>query len=414
MEEKEVKAKDIVKKYNQEQLLTFYNELSEKAKEELLDQILEIDFEKVNRLYETTKQELEIKEDKIEPMKYIDKLKLSEEEKERLEKIGANIISKGEYAVATMAGGQGTRLGHHAPKGTYRLIDDKSLYEIFYESLNRANKKYDCVIPWYIMTSKENNADTLEFFEQNGYFGYPREDVFFFEQNEFPIMDKEGKIFLAEKGLVKQAADGNGGIFGSMVRSGAVEDMKKRGVKWLFIGAIDNALLQMVEPLLVGIAEEENVLAVAKSIVKNSPKEKVGVFCKRNNKPSVIEYTELPEDMANLRDENGELFYGEAHIMCNMFSVSILNDVGGQKLPLHKALKKAEYIDLNGEKIEAKEPNSYKFESFIFDAFETLDDMRILRGVREEDFAPVKNAEGVDSPATARELYINYYKNRKI
>ena len=300
--------------------------------------------------------------------------------------------------------------GHSGPKGTFRLINEKSLYEIFYDTLMEANKKYGCIIPWYIMTSKENNKDTVEFFKENNYFGYPKEDIMFFIQGELPVIDTNGKVMLSEKGLVKQAADGNGGIFRAMISSGAVEDMEKRGAKWLFIGAIDNALLKMVDPLLVGIAEEEKVLAATKTVVKNSPKERVGVFCKRNAKPSVIEYTELPEDMANLRDESGELFYGESHIMCNMFHVDVLKNIGKEKLPYHQAFKKANYIDINGDLVEAKEPNSYKFESFIFDAFETLDDMRILRVAREEEFAPVKNETGVDSPETARQLYINYHK----
>ena len=198
-----------------------------------------------------------------------------------------------------------------------------------------------------------------------------------------------------------------------MNKNGIIDDMIEKQVEWLFIGAIDNALLKMVDPLLVGIAHSSGVLAAAKSLVKCSPTEKVGVFCKKNNQPSVIEYTELPEKMANLRDENGELFYGESHIMCNMFHVDVLKSIGERKLPYHQAFKKINYINEKGEKVEASEPNAYKFESFIFDAFETIPELKILRVKREEEFAPVKNATGVDSPETARELYLNYIKNKK-
>lgn len=413
MSEKLEITKQILKKYHQEHLLNFYEELSKEEQESLLNQLLEIDFKTMQELYESTKKPMAVSNDKIEPIEYIDKEKMLKEQKEQYEKIGEEIITSGKYAVATMAGGQGTRLGHSGPKGTYYLVNNKSLFEIFYDELNKANQKYNVTIPWYIMTSRENNKETIEFFEKNNYFGYNKEYIKFFSQGELPTINKEGKILLAEKGLVKEVADGNGGIFSSMNKNGIIDDMIEKQVEWLFIGAIDNALLKMVDPLLVGIAHSYGVLAAAKSLVKCSPTEKVGVFCKRNNQPSVIEYTELPEEMANLRDENGELFYGESHIMCNMFHVDVLKSIGERKLPYHQAFKKINYINEKGEKVEASEPNAYKFESFIFDAFETIPELKILRVKREEEFAPVKNATGVDSPETARELYLNYIKNKK-
>ncbi len=413
MSEKLEITKQILKKYHQEHLLNFYEELSKEEQESLLNQLLEIDFKTMQELYEGTKKSMTVSNDKIEPIEYIDKEKMLKEQKEQYEKIGEEIITSGKYAVATMAGGQGTRLGHSGPKGTYYLVNNKSLFEIFYDELNKANQKYNVTIPWYIMTSRENNKETIEFFEKNNYFGYNKEYIKFFSQGELPTINKEGKILLAEKGLVKEVADGNGGIFSSMNKNGIIDDMIEKQVEWLFIGAIDNALLKMVDPLLVGIAHSSGVLAAAKSLVKCSPTEKVGVFCKKNNQPSVIEYTELPEKMANLRDENGELFYGESHIMCNMFHVDVLKSIGERKLPYHQAFKKINYINEKGEKVEASEPNAYKFESFIFDAFETIPELKILRVKREEEFAPVKNATGVDSPETARELYLNYIKNKK-
>ena len=413
MSEKLEITKQILKKYHQEHLLNFYEELSKEEQESLLNQLLEIDFKTMQELYEGTKKSMTVSNDKIEPIEYIDKEKMSKEQKEQYEKIGEEIITSGKYAVATMAGGQGTRLGHSGPKGTYYLVNNKSLFEIFYDELNKANQKYNVTIPWYIMTSRENNKETIEFFEKNNYFGYNKEYIKFFSQGELPTINKEGKILLAEKGFVKEVADGNGGIFSSMNKNGIIDDMIEKQVEWLFIGAIDNALLKMVDPLLVGIAHSSGVLAAAKSLVKCSPTEKVGVFCKKNNQPSVIEYTELPEEMANLRDENGELVYGESHIMCNMFHVDVLKSIGERKLPYHQAFKKINYINEKGEKVEASEPNAYKFESFIFDAFETIPELKILRVKREEEFAPVKNATGVDSPETARELYLNYIKNKK-
>ena len=199
-----------------------------------------------------------------------------------------------------------------------------------------------------------------------------------------------------------------------MQKNKILDDMKKKGIEWIFIGGIDNILAKMVDPTLVGLAVEKNVMAAGKSVVKAYPEEKVGVFCKRNGKPSVIEYTELPKEMAVEKDKNGELKYGESHILCNLFNLKSLEEISKNILPYHPAFKKANYMDANGNIVKATEPNAYKFEAFLFDAFEELDHMAILRVKREEEFAPVKNADekGVECPKTARELYLNY-QNKK-
>lgn len=404
----EEELREKLEKYNQKHVLNFWEELTCEEKELLENQIRKIDFKLVNKLYEETKTSPKLEKDIIEPMKYTDKYKLTKEKREYYEKIGDKIIADGEYAVATMAGGQGTRLGHKGPKGTYELINGKSLFVLLCDTLKKANEKYNVVLPWYIMTSKENNKDTVDFFEANNYFEYPKESVKFFTQGQLPMIDMQGKVILETKGKIKEAADGNGGIFKSMIESGILEDMQQRGVKWLFIGAIDNALLKMVDNLLVGITQDEGMQAASKTVAKANPYERVGVFCKRNGKPSVIEYTELPEEMAIKRDEEGELYFGESHIMCNLFNISVLEQIGKEKLPYHQAIKKSNYIDESGKLQEATEPNCYKFESFIFDAFENLEEIKLLRVRREEEFAPVKNAQGVDSPETARKLYTEY------
>lgn len=414
MEEKYLKVQEIVKKYNQEQLLICYNKLIEEDKEKLLDEILQINFEQMQELYEETKSSKSFTNFKIEPLPYIDKQKLSKEEKENYEKEAIKLIEEGKYAVVTMAGGQGTRLGHNGPKGTFELdVEPKrALFTLLSETIKEAEEKYDAIIPWYIMTSKENNRQTIDFFIRHNYFEMGEENIKFFIQNELPMLDTKGKILINEKGFVKEAADGHGGIFEAMRKDGILEDMQKRGIEWIFIAGVDNVLAKMVDPLLTGIAIDKNCLAAGKSVVKSNPKEKVGVFCKKDDRPSVIEYTEISEEMAEAIDENGELLYGESHIICNLFNIKAIEELSKNKLPYHVAFKKAQYIDENGVIVVPTEPNAYKFEAFIFDAFERLDDMAIMRVKREEEFAPVKNAVGVDSPETAQELYLNYIKNR--
>ncbi len=403
----------VLKKYGQEHLLNHYATLDEEHKKELLDQIENIDFELIKRLYEDTKKEIKSGQDDITPIEYLDKYKLYDDYK-YYENIGKKAIKQGKLAAVTMAGGQGTRLGHDGPKGTYDigLESHKSLFELLSDGLKEEEKKYDVTIPWFIMTSRENNKATIQFFEKHRYFGYQKDkNIFFFVQGELPMIDTEGKILIGEDGLIKQAADGHGGIYESLLKSGMTEKMKQMGIEWVFIGGVDNCLVKMVDPVLMGIAIDKGVTVACKSVVKANPKEKVGVFCKRNGKPNVIEYSEITEEMAEARDEEGELLYGESHILCNLFSVSAIERMGANTLPYHVAYKKASYIDKDGKLVVPDSPNAYKFEAFLFDAFGEVDEMAVLRVKREEEFAPVKNADtvGVDCPKTARELYKKFY-----
>lgn len=403
---------EILKKYNQEHIIRLLEKLYEEKQEKLIRQIQEINFEQITELYNNTKKEIEFKENKIEPLNYLDKAKLTKVQREEFDKLGENTVKAGEYAVVTMAGGQGTRLGHKGPKGTFKLDvygKGKYLFEILADNLKEANQKYGVIIPWYIMTSKENNAETLQFLEKNNYFGYNKNFVTLFTQSELPLVDEQGKLLIGKDFKIKEASDGNGGTYSSLRASGCLADMKKRGIKWVFIGAVDNALLKMVDVTLLGMAKSKNVQIASKSVAKANPQERVGVFCKMNGHPKVIEYTELPTTMAEQRDKDGELKYGEAHIMCNLYTIDAIEKISKESLMYHSAHKKNSYIDEDGKEIIPEEPNSYKFEAFIFDAFEFFDDIAILRGTREDDFAPVKNKEGVDSPKTAKELYEKFW-----
>ena len=412
MEKQYEKIKEKLIKYNQEQLLVNYENMNNEDKEKLLKEIDNIDFNLMKNLYKNAQKELDFKDEKIESIECTEKDRLSKEEKEKYDKIGTEKIKAGKLAVVTMAGGQGTRLGHSGPKGTYTLNVGKemSLFEILCKTLKEAKEKYGVYVHWYIMTSNQNNKETVEFFEKNNYFNYPKEKVTFFIQGELPMVGLDGKLLVDENGFVKLASDGHGGVFESMDKSGVLDQMKNEGIEWVFVGGVDNVLVKMVDNTLIGLAESKNCLAAGKSLIKANAKEKVGVFCKRDGKPSVIEYSEISDELAELEDENGELVYSESHILCNMFNIKRLEMISKNKLPYHVAKKKANYMNEKGEIITAKEPNAYKFESFIFDAFTSLDSMVIMRVKREEEFAPVKNAEGVDSPETATKLYKDFYK----
>ena len=195
--DKRQEVENLLKEYNQEHIIKYLNKMDDEKAEKLIDQIHTIDFHQITELYNNTKKKIEFKESKIEALKYLDKAKLTSEQFEKFDKLGSNVVKKGQYAVVTMAGGQGTRLGHDGPKGTFKLDvygKGKYLFEILVDNLKEANQKYRITINWYIMTSKENNSATVEFLEKNNYFGYDKNFVKIFTQSELPLIDTEGKL----------------------------------------------------------------------------------------------------------------------------------------------------------------------------------------------------------------------------
>jgi len=397
------KAREILNKYKQNHI---------KVNEKIAEQVINIDFEQIQELYEyANKRRATTDIEEIEPVKAINPDRIDKAEKEEYIKLGEDEIKNGNFAIAIMAGGQGSRLGHNGPKGTFKLklgSKEKSLFEVIADKLKAAREKYKVNLKCYIMTSPENHNETVEFFEKNNYFGYSKEHIKFFNQGELPLLDRQGKLIIGEDGLIKLASDGNGGIFYSMAKNGIIDDMKKNHIEWVFIGSVDNLLVKYVDTLLLGIAIKKNVKIATRTIIKNDPYEKVGVLCKKNGKVNVIEYTEIPEDMRLAVDESGEMVFGESHIMCNLYNIEAIEKASSKELKYHIAEKRTKYLNEEGKLVIPNEENCYKFEKFIFDSFCLFDEIAILRGKREEDFAPIKNKNGADSPETAKKLYEDY------
>ena len=401
-------AIEILKKFNQEHVIDWMGKLNEEEKAKLVNQVVNLNIEQVVDLYNNLSKTFEIGDKKIEKINATDIDKLSKEEFDNFKNKGIDIIKNGQYAVVTMAGGQGTRLGHKGPKGTFKVDlkdGEKYLFQIIVESLQKANKKYGVIIPWYLMTSEENNDQTLAFLEEHDFFGYPKDKVKLFKQGKAPLISTEGKLLIGKDKLIKEASDGNGSIYKSLKVDGMLDDMKKNNIQWVFVGGVDNILLKIVDPLLVGITVSQNNKIASKSVVKTNPRERAGVFCKIDGKPGIIEYSELPEEMIEEVDENGELVFGDVNILSHLYNIDALEKMSDKVMPYHIAVKKSDYLDENGNLVEPEDKNVYKFESFIFDAFSNFDDISILRVKREEEFAPIKNKEGNDSPETAVKLY---------
>lgn len=405
----------LVVKHGQQHLLAFYHELDTDEQNNLLKQVSSIDYSLMNELFTLAKSgETSSIKDKIEPTEIVDSLNFTQEDRTLFGKIGIDSISRGHVAIVTMAGGQGSRLGHNGPKGTFDigLPSHKSLFEIQCDRLKTINKLTGSTIPWYVMTSEENYSTTINFFENNNYFNYKTEDIFFFKQGMLPILSPDGKILLSRKDKVAEGADGNGGLFLSLKKSGALENMLTKGIKWLSICGIDNVLVNMTDPVFLGYTINSGKTAAAKSIAKINPEEKAGVFCKRNGHLGVIEYTEISKEMANACDEAGRYIFNDINILLYLFNMDVISEISDKGMPYHIAFKKAEYIDECGEFIASEEPNSFKFETYLFDSFVYIEDMIVYRVNRLNEFSPVKNKSGVDSPETARKMYLKFKEGK--
>ena len=305
-----------------------------------------------------------------------------------------------------LAGGQGTRLGLDKPKGTLNIGINRELYlfEQLIYNLMDVTKEAGVSVPLYIMTSNINNQDTVTFFEEHNYFGYPKEDIKFFVQEMVPACDYQGRVYMESKTKVAMSPNGNGGWFGSMVNAGLLADIKARGIEWINVFAVDNCLQRIADPVFVGATIAYGRESGAKVVRKAAPDEKVGVLCTEDGKPSIAEYYEMTEEMATARKENGDLLYGFGVILNYLFSEKKLEQIADAKMPVHVVEKKIPYMDLEGNFVKPEQPNGYKFETLVLDMVHMMEDCVPYEVDRAREFAPIKNLHGVDSLDSAREL----------
>ena len=397
------KAKQLLEEKKQTQLLRYYDELDETGKQNLLVGIENIvwDFEKdLANPVDLTGRGRDIRP--------IDGLKIPaiEARKAEFESIGIKAIQNTKVAAVLLEGGMGTRLGVDVPKGAYDIGITKPVYifEQQMKNLAEVNAKCGVKVPLYIMTSDKNHEQTVAFWKEHGYFGYEEGEVKFFKQDMAPAVDYDGKIYLERKDTIALSPNGNGGWFASMQRAGLVDDLKKKGVEWLNIYAVDNVLQRIADPVFVGATIESGKNCGAKVVGKANPYEKVGVLCLDGNTPSVIEYYELTDEMANEKDENGELAYYFGVIMNYLFRLSKLEEIADKKIPVHIVEKKIESVCEDGVTRKPEKENGKKFETLVVDLIKLMGSALPFEVVREKEFAPIKNKTGVDSVESAREL----------
>lgn len=393
----------ILKKYNQEHLLDFFDELEDLEKENLISQISSIDFEEIKQLYINSTMDDSISSDRISPIPFVEKNKLSNEEIKNYTKIGNDAIYNKKLAIITLAGGQGTRLGYKGPKGSYEIDmpPKKSLFEFACDNLKKLNESAGVAPNWYVMTSPSNDSATKEYFELKNYFGYPKDKIKFFIQNTLPIIDVNTKVILETPHSIKTGSNGNGDVFKAFASAGFIDELERDNIEWLFIGGIDNILLKLVDPLFLGLTIAGNYQIASKSIKKLDLTSSDWVFANVDGHPSII-------DPKNLNADNLGI-YNQKNMLAHLFSIDALKKLTNAVLPYHRAFKKCDFINPEGMKEVPLKPNSFKFEKFIFDAFSIFDKILLLEVNPEEEFAPIKAFTGKETPETALELYKKYH-----
>lgn len=396
-------AKKKLEQFGQEHVLKYYDELSEAEKKELLQQIDETDFAVLENCKNLGKSE---GRGNFAPLAAM-QISEIEKRKEEFTKIGVETIKAGKVAACLLAGGMGTRLGSDNPKGMYDIGLTKHVYifqRIIENLLDTVKQAGGTYLRLFIMTSEKNNDATINFLKEHNYFGYPEEKVTFFKQDMAPASDYEGKVYMEGKNRISTSPNGNAGWYSSMLKAGLRDLILKEGIEWIDIFAVDNVLQRIADPCFVGATVNAAVDCGAKVVRKNAPDEKVGVMCLEDGKPSIVEYYELSQEMMDAKDENGDPAYNYGVILNYLFNEKALNEIAKKTLPLHVVEKKISYIDENANLVKPEKPNGCKFEQLVLDMIHELDSCLPYEVVREYEFAPIKNKEGIDSVESAREL----------
>ena len=393
--------KNLLEGKQQVHLLRFLDQLNDDEKQILFSQIDAVDWGFEQAFHNDKKKEDTMIEE-IDAL-HLDKIQA---DSERYRSIGLQAIKEGKLCLLLLAGGQGTRLGFDKPKGCFNVGITKELYifQLLIEHTLDIVRAADAWIPLYIMTSEKNDVQTRIFFEEHDFFGYDSSYVKFFVQEMVPAVDFDGNILMESVVSLAMSPNGNGGWFKSMLRAHLDEDIRTRGIEWRNVFAVDNVLQRIADPVFLGATIDSGKMSGAKVVRKACPEEKVGVMCKEDGKPHIIEYYEMTDDMLNKRLPDGSLAYGFGAILNYLFPIQRLKETLDKSMPLHIVKKKVPYVDESGNPVTPAEPNAFKFETLALDLIHEMDDCLIFEVDREHEFAPVKNSTGVDSVDTARAL----------
>lgn len=400
----------------QEHLLTFAGQLSARELASLASEIEALDLAEIGRLvrtYVVARPEAAIPA-RLEPVECYPSRAGASWNADHYRTVGWDLIRRGKVAAFTVAGGQGTRLGFDGPKGCYPAgaVTGKPLFQVFAEGILATGRRVGRAVPWYIMTSPGNHEATMGFFQKHAFFGLSPQDVMFFPQGTMPSFEMgSGRILLAQPGALAVNPDGHGGCIRALHASGAINDMHLRGVEHISYFQVDNPLVRVIDPVFLGLhakAPDSSGEMSSKMVPKAYAGEKMGVFCLIDGRTGVIEYSDLPKDLTEAKRADGSLRFSAGSIAIHAISVEFLTRLAtnpAYSLAYHRAEKPVEHVDLaTGQRVKPDRANAVKLERFVFDALAMCSASIVLETDRQEEFAPIKNATGVDSVDTCRQI----------
>jgi UDP-N-acetylglucosamine/UDP-N-acetylgalactosamine diphosphorylase len=406
----------------QEHLLRFWQELDEAGRKNLASQIAAINLKQITQLFQqgAASQDWAAMSRRAVPppaMRIADRQSGRRWTSAGARKRGAEALATGEIGVLLVAGGQGSRLGFDHPKGMYSIgpVSGASLLQIHFEKALATARRYGAAVPIYMMTSPVTHEEQADYLEERDRFGLPPDDVVLFCQGTMPAVDaKTGRLLLAEKDSLFLSPDGHGGTVAALAASGAIEHMRRRGIRQLFYLQVDNPLTPIADPEFIGNHLLANSELTSMAVSKQTPQDRLGVFAMIDDRLQVIEYSDLPDDIAAKRTADGSLEFWAGSIAVHMFSVAFLERALALKdaLPFHVARKKVPYIGDDGKLVEPLEPNALKFEHFIFDLLPHAKNPFVVEYAESEVFAPLKNAPGAsrDTPEYVHQFMIAQHR----
>lgn len=408
---------DVLIAHNQHDIIDYYNKLKTDKKDFFLKCLRRLDLQLVLKLHQQFfKSSLNPQADnsmviKTAPIIPTPKSDMEKEKAHRAKQTGEALLRDGKVAVLIVAGGQGSRLGFDGPKGFYAIspIRRKSLFQIFSEQIRALSKRYLATIPLIIMTSEENHDSTVQFFENNACFGLNKDEIYFFSQDLLPAVTPEGKLVLSNDHGLFTNPNGHGGSLKGLYDSGILRTLLDKKYTALFYCQVDNPLVKIADPVFLGYHTMANADVSTKVVRRRSVEEKVGVYLSCNGKDAIIEYSDMaPENMSAL-DEKGNILYWAGNTAIHVFSLPFIQRINdhGFSLPYHCAKKNIDVTHTNGK---SSRIDVWKFETFVFDAVPLAERACCMEIVREEEFSPVKNKNGSDSPQTARSAMVNLHR----
>ena len=411
---------EIARKYGQEQLFQFWNRLSAGEQDNLLTQVATIDFEQIHGLLQKAADEVDWHSlaEKAEPPQAI---RLTDSAPsitaQAAIECGEHAIRAGKVAMILVAGGQGTRLGFDQPKGMFRIgpVSNRSLFAMHADSVRGTSRRYGVSIPMYVMTSPATDHATREYFQEHRNLGLGNDELHVFCQGTMPAVDAStGAILMDSTSSLALSPDGHGGIVAALHQQQVLELARQRGIEHFFYAQVDNPLVRACDPLLIGYHLLAQSQMTTQVVSKRFATEKVGNVVAINGRSHIIEYSDLPESVANQVLSNGNLKLWAGNIAIHVLDLNFLELSATQNngLPFHRAFKSVPFVDAQGSLVKPAAPNAIKFERFVFDLLPLAERTIVVEGDAKEVFAPVKNADGAatDTPTHCRLALIAQHK----